>query len=350
MNAIDTLVRTLLYEGYLLYPYRADAVKNRKRFTWGALLPPAYCARSAGTDGHSLQTECLVESSAPAMVRVHVRFLRLMSRDVSRSSKDACATLPAPTAYEPVDALEVDGQLYQSWQEATEREFVLPPLPLNQVQHTGYVQPFALPETRDEEFLMTNDGVPAGRIERRTGAVNGSISVTAKWVAERLIKLRVQVINETTSDERAWADREVALANALVCAHVILQVEHGEFVSLLDPGETFREAADACQQQGAWPVLVGEAPQRDTVLASPIILYDYPQIAPESAGDLCDGTEIDEILMLRIMTLTDEEKRAMRAVDDRSREILSRTELMPEEQFMKMHGAIRGLRPVREKA
>ena len=80
--------------------------------------------------------------------------------------------------------------------------------------------------------------------------------------------------------------------------------------------------------------------QRDTMLASPIILYDYPQIAPESAGDLFDGTEIDEILSLRIMTMTDEEKREMRQSDERARQMLERTESMPEEQLMKLHGVL----------
>jgi hypothetical protein len=77
------------------------------------------------------------------------------------------------------------------------------------------------------------------------------------------------------------------------------------------------------------------------MLASPIILYDYPEIAPESAGDLFDGTEIDEILSLRIMTLTDEEKREMWQSDERARLILQRTESMAAEQMMKLHGALR---------
>ena len=95
-------------------------------------------------------------------------------------------------------------------------------------------------------------------------------------------------------------------------------------------------------------MLVGEEGQRDTLLSSPIILYDYPQIAPESAGDLFDGTEIDEILSLRIMTLTDEEKREMSQSDERARQMLERTETMPVEQLMKLHGVLRGLRPLKE--
>jgi hypothetical protein len=80
------------------------------------------------------------------------------------------------------------------------------------------------------------------------------------------------------------------------------------------------------------------------LLSSPIILYDYPQIAPESAGDLFDGTEIDEILSLRVLTLSEEEKREVRGGDERARAILDRTETLPPEAFAKMHGAIRGLR------
>jgi hypothetical protein len=80
------------------------------------------------------------------------------------------------------------------------------------------------------------------------------------------------------------------------------------------------------------------------MLSSPIILYDYPKIAPESPGELFDGTEIDEILTLRVMTMTDAEKEEMRQSDERGRQILERTESLPEEQLRKMHGVVRELR------
>jgi hydrogenase maturation protease len=77
------------------------------------------------------------------------------------------------------------------------------------------------------------------------------------------------------------------------------------------------------------------------MLSSPIILYDYPEIAPESAGDLFDGTEIDEILSLRIMTLSDEEKREVAASDEHARRLLERTESLAAEQLMSLHGVMR---------
>ena len=135
---------------------------------------------------------------------------------------------------------------------------------------------------------------------------------------------------------------------SLISAHVILGADGGEFISLLDPPEALREITAVCRNVGVFPVLVGEEGQRDTMLASPIILYDYPQIAPESAGDLFDGTEIDEILSLRILTMTDEEKLEMRQSDDRTRQLLESIETLPEEHLMKLHGVLRGLRPLQE--
>jgi hydrogenase maturation protease len=112
-------------------------------------------------------------------------------------------------------------------------------------------------------------------------------------------------------------------------------------MSLLDPPDFGREAAAGCRNVGTYPVLAGDDSRRDCILSSPIILYDFPQIASESAGDLYDGTEIDEILSLRIMTLTDEEKREVRDADDRARAILERTENLAAEHFLKMHGVMK---------
>ena len=79
----------------------------------------------------------------------------------------------------------------------------------------------------------------------------------------------------------------------------------------------------------AWPVLAGTPGERDVMLSSPIILYDYPALAPESPGPFCDSTEIDELLTLRVMTLTDEEKNEARATDERARAIIDRPDIPP---------------------
>ena len=142
--------------------------------------------------------------------------------------------------------------------------------------------------------------------------------------------------------------RDQALARSLVSAHILLGAAGGQFVSLLDPPENLKEVVESCHNIGIWPVLVGAEGERDTMLASPIILYDYPQIAPESQGDFFDGAEIDEILALRILTMTDAEKHEMRHGDERARKMLERTESLPMEHLMKLHGTLRELRPLKE--
>jgi hypothetical protein len=123
-------------------------------------------------------------------------------------------------------------------------------------------------------------------------------------------------------------------------------VSDGKLLSLADPPEWTRSVAERCDNRRAWPVLVGESGKQDVVLSAPIILEDYPRIAPESPGDLCDATEIDEILTLRTMTLTDEEKREARATDPRAAAIIDRVDSMPPQMLEKLHGTIRYLRGV----
>ena len=124
-------------------------------------------------------------------------------------------------------------------------------------------------------------------------------------------------------------------------------MQNGAFVSLIDPPDECRALAAQCHNEGTWPVLVGRPGDKDTMLSSPITLYDYPQVAAESPGEFFDGTEIDEMLVLRILTLTDEERQAVAAVDERARALLYRTRSLSQEQMMGLHGAVRTLRPVR---
>jgi len=188
-------------------------------------------------------------------------------------------------------------------------------------------------------------GSVPGVIVRRQQAVKGAVEVAARREDSGAFKINVRILNLTELEGAGGRSRDEALMRSFVSTHTILNMRGGEFVSLLDPPETFKAAAAGCRNVGTYPVMVGEEGERGCVLSSPIILYDYPQIAPESAGELFDGTEIDEILTLRILTMTDEEKREMRGADDRARRILERTEQLPAEQLMKMHGAMRSLRP-----
>jgi hypothetical protein len=204
---------------------------------------------------------------------------------------------------------------------------------------------FEFPSGREFEPLRNESGLIAGVIVREWETLSGSVEIDSKQCLDGVIKVTVRIHNLTAYEPSLHQSRADALMYSLVSAHTLLTLDNGQFVSMLDPPESLRNLVDECRNLGTWPVLVGEEGDRDTILSSPIILYDYPQIAPESPGGLFDGTEIDEILSLRILTMTEEEKREMRQSDQRSRQILERTENLPAEQFMKLHGALRGLRP-----
>ena len=351
-KAIEKIADAVLYEGYVLYPYRASAVKNRQRWNFGGLFPKAYSETQKGSDAWTMQTECLVErpgenGGPEPTVDIKVRFLQISIREAGRlTSPDQELPDGAEPAYEVVDSVVVDGKTIHTWQEAIERDVWMQGLSLPEIAARSVNREFSFPANRELEMHRADGRV----IIRRQERIDGSVEISAESIAAGLFRLRVVIRNNTPIDNPVSATRDEAAMYAMASTHTILACRDGEFVSLMDPPEPWSELAAGCKNVGAWPVLVGDEPQRAFLLASPIILYDYPQIAPESPGDLHDGLEIDEILTLRIMSLTDEEKQEMRSLDDRTRAILERTENLPPDQLAKLHGAVRGLRQLQEGA
>jgi hypothetical protein len=347
LATVDKIAKAVLYEGYMLYPYRPSSVKNQQRWNFGVLCPQSYSEAQKGSEAWTMQTECLVDAGSLTTLEIRVRFLQLVARSVGELTKPI-AESPAGEApeFHLVARLEVAGRVYQPWQEAVEREVILPVCRIESLVDAPLSQSFTFPATQQFEYLREAEGPITGVIIRDQSALHGMLEIRSERLRDGFFKVSVRIRNRTPSAAAHQASREDALLSSLVSAHTILGVQHGKFVSLLAPPEEASEFAASCKNEGTWPVLVGEEGQYDTLLSSPIILYDYPQIAPESAGDLFDGTEIDEILSLRIMTLTDEEKREMSQSDERARQMLERTETMPVEQLMKLHGVLRNLRPV----
>ena len=330
LGVVEKIAKAVLYEGYMLYPYRPSSVKNRQRWNFGVVYPQAYNEAQGGEEASSMRTECLVSGSTDTVLAIKLRFLHLRTRSAGQTSVPAWG-----------------GSLPDGWQEAVERDVSLPEFKLETLRGETLTHAFEFPAQAQSEEERDRSGQSVAVVVRRQAAVEGAVDVTVQSVGENLFKISILVRN-TTPPETPAASRDDALMQSLVSTHTILGVERGAFISLLEPPAELQDLVSQCQNVGAWPVLVGNEGQRDTLLASPIVLYDYPQIAPESAGDLFDGTEIDEILSLRIMTLTDEEKREIRQSDERARQILERTDSMPAEQFLKLHGAIRGMRPLKE--
>jgi hydrogenase maturation protease len=350
LAAVDKIARAVLYEGYMLYPYRPSSVKNRQRWNFGVLSPQSYSDAQNGSDAWIMQTECLVEAGSLTALEVRVRFLQLVARSIGELTVPVAELPPGKVPeFHLVPRLELAGRIYQSWQEAVEREVVVPVCNVDALACSPLSQSFTFPAEEQLEYLRDGQGPITGVIVRKQNALRGMVEIRSERARDDFFKVSVRIRNLTPFAVKAThADREGALLRSLVSTHTVLGVQDGRFCSLLAPPDHLREVAARCQNVGTWPVLVGMDGQQDTLLSSPIILYDYPQIAPESAGDLFDGTEIDEILSLRIMTLTDEEKREMRQSDERARQMLERTETLPAEQLMKLHGVLRNLRPLKE--
>jgi hypothetical protein len=139
----------------------------------------------------------------------------------------------------------------------------------------------------------------------------------------------------------AAADTRDAIARSLIGTHIIAEAIGGEFISLLDPPDHAADAAAGCRQHRCFPVLAGAPGERDLLLISPIILYDHPEIAEQSEGALYDACEIDEILTLRVMTMTEEEKAQARATDSLAAQIIDRCDAMSPEAMQRLHGVLR---------
>ena len=343
MDAVKKIAEAVLYEGYILWPYRRSTMKNQQRWTFGGVYPRAYSEARGGDDPWLMQTQCLVSGDAETLLDVRVRFLHVTERKVARKREGGAGNV-STAALEFVDELRIENDLYLPWDEATEREVAVGRCRLSGLEMPRRVE-IGVPEGCTEEPLEDPSGEVVGSLVRSWRALRGTVEVRAEALREGIYRLTVRITNTTP-----WGgeDRESTLRQTFVSTHTALEAEDGAFVSMTDPPEELRGLAEGCENLKTWPVLVGEDGSRSMMLSSPIILYDYPRVAPESPGDMFDGGEIDQLLILNILTLTDEEKEEMRASDPRAREILERCESLSPEELMNLHGAIREMRVLRD--
>jgi hypothetical protein len=323
-----TVADAVLYEGYLLYPYRSSAGKNRVRWQFGVLGPPGAAEAGVGEEP-DLAVQCLLQpQGGEPRVELHLRFLQLQVRSVERAA--------GADGFVPVEELVVDGAAHLSWDEAVEREVALGAFTLAALRH-GVRLPVDVPGGSDVEQLTDAGGGVVGRLVRRREPLAARVRLRAE-LDDGLLRVEAAVRN-VGPDPRG--SKDAAVRTSLIGTHLLIAATDATFVSVIDPPDHARAAATRCVQRRCWPVLAGTEGDTDVVLASPIILYDYPAVAPESAGALFDSTEIDEILTLRVLTLTEQEKAAARATDAHAAAIIDRCEAMTPEELQRLHGVLR---------
>ncbi len=316
-DAVQQVADALLFEGYVLYPYRASDGKNRVRWQFGVLMPPDYCAVDSSERGWS-QTECLLDGERAGLT-VRIRFLQAQRRTVLNADQVEVASL------------QTEDATYVPWDEAVVRTVDL----TADLGHLPREAPFRIDGGTETESIGT-----AGFLRRTRLPVTGVVALSVEPLPGPYGATRLRIRVENTTPEGS-SERVGALRQALIAHHVLVAADGCRFVSLLEPPEWATTYAAGCENLGVYPVLAD-----DVLLSSPIILYDHPRIAPESQGDLFDATEIDEILSLRTMTLTEAEKREVRGTDPRAAELLARVDTMPQEFLDRLHGTVRYLRKV----
>jgi hypothetical protein len=300
LDPVRKIADAVLYEGYILYPYRASSQKNQSRWQFGVVMAPGYAAADPSETSFT-RAECVLEHSGQPSVRVLLRFLQVQRRTSGGDTWDEAVEREVEAA---ADAAALFG-------DGVTREFTV---------EGG--------EDRDEDVVRRREPL-AGAVTVRAAEVPGP------W---RALKLQVKMENRTGLGSVPQR-REDALPTSLVAAHTIITAEGGKFLSMTDPPEWAAPAVAGCRNEGGWPVLAD--PDGQVMLSSPIILYDHPELAAESPGELYDGTEIDEILTLRTMALSDDEKAEARATDPRAAALLDRVDSMDPQVLARLHGTLR---------
>ena len=184
MTTVEQIADAILYEGYILYPYRASALKNGQRWNFGVLYPPSYAAAQRGSDASTMQCECLAARSGN--LSIMIRFLQLVTRE--------------------------------SWQEAMAREI--------RMDAPG-THPFSFPSGEDRD---------ASGIVRRQEQIEGSVELKIQPAQEGWSRVSVRISNcgafdVPETDSGAWPARAGALRRSLVSTHMILRSPDGEFAS-----------------------------------------------------------------------------------------------------------------------
>ena len=292
-SSIEELVRSLLYEGYALYPY-TPGVKNATPTPFGIVYPPAY------TDA---------QPAAFSMLRLEA---------VLAAGPDA--RLDGTVLF-----LQASGERH----EAEERSLELGPVSVAELARAPLRERFSFP---------TEGGELSGRIAMRAELLGGELA-----------RLRLCVHNETEMRaDPAEVTRGEALHHSLISTHPLVEVEGGRFVSPLERQGAEGEAALASEPVNTFPVLLGD---RDAaVLGAAIMLPDHPELAPESLGNLFDNTEIEEALLLHVHALTDDERREIGGQDSAVREMIERAEATTGDDILGLHGRLTYKEPEADEA
>ncbi len=279
---VEELARSLLYEGYALYPYTTTNAKNATPTPFGIVYPPVYAERLPTLYDH-LQIQCVLEYEPDATLEGVVMFL-----------------VPS-------------GQEYR----AAEQRVTIDYTPVG--------------------FFASDPAVVPFEVTDATTAIKGVVTLSAEPLEDGSARITLRVDNQTevSAEQVADLDRPRALLYSLISTHPMLRVKGGKFVS---PLESKDPRVAGCRNINSWPVLAVE--EDDAVLGTAIMLPEHPQIAPESKVNFFDNTEIEEALVLHAQTLSDEMLAEIEQQEPAVKEMIARARQVSSEDLLKMHGRL----------
>ena len=336
-SVLEKLARTLLYEGYSLYPYYRSATKNQKPIPFGVIFPKEYNAYNEHSHSH-IQSQSIILGNSDLTVSLNVRFLHLRQTELFKKNQNS-------EEFNPVFELEINRKTYQAGLPTIERNIQTDLLKINDLIDGEKTIPFSFESYNEGEMILNDEKEIVAKRITSIAEINGIVHIRAEKIKDMQdsFRLTVTVTNITSVENAEKQTRDEALLQSFLSTHIILQTPEGEFISHQDTPAKWQVAMATCNNVNTWPILIDK--NNTTLLSSPIILYDYPEINPVSSGDLFDSTEIEEALLLHVNLLSDEEKKRIGGNDEKLRAMLNKVSSLTPEDLNVYHSMMKDITP-----
>ena len=318
-SVLDGLTKTVLYEGYSIFPYHRTSVKNLKPIPFGVIYPEQYHSHNQHAPA-TMKTECIVTGQKHSSINITVRFLHLMTTKIFQNDDEENTSLPG------------DG-----WQ-TIERLINSGDLNISEIIGNKKVFPIDFDSIEEYKNIYDQNNVLKEKQSNSVLKITGNVIIEAFVVEniENTFRISVTVSNNTPLITAKSISRDKVFQQSFLSTNTILKVTGSEFVSDQNPPEEFKEIVGQCEKIGTWPILIDES--NTIMLSSPIILYDYPTINKHSKLDLFDSLEIEEMLILQLSAMSDTEKQQIAESDGKMREMLDKASRVTPQELLNLHG------------
>lgn len=318
-SVLDSLTKTVLYEGYSIFPYHRTSVKNLKPIPFGVIYPEQYHSHHPHAPTR-MKTECIVAAQKNCTVNITVRFLHLITTRIFQQTDKENASLQS-----------------EGWQ-TIERQINSGNLFISELIGNKKIFPIAYDRIDEDKNVYDENNELKEKQSNSVLKIKGTVAIEVFAIekTDNVFRISITVSNDTSLINAESISRGEVLQQSFLSTNTILKATNGEFISDQNPSEEFKEIVAKCEKIGTWPILIDES--NTTMLSSPIILYDYPKINAQSNLDLFDSLEIEEMLILHLSAMSDNEKQQIGERDEKMREMLDKASQVTPKELLDLHG------------